>query len=275
MTAFAIDVYPEPGKIEAAVLAVLVHLALFAVLFFGVQWQNSEPETVSVDLYERAPAFEPAPVPVPVPAITPEVKPELPPEPVAQAAVEAKPEPLPPPKPVTKAEPKPDIALKEKLEKKKKEELKLRDEQKKQDEAKRKEVEREQALKEQRDKLRKEAQLLQTQQEAAQEQSRLNAQRAAARNNAVNEYMARISAKIKSNIAFSGDIAGNPEAVFDVVQLPSGDVISAKLRKSSGYAAYDAAVERAIQKSSPLPKPNDPKLFDRALVLRFRPNENN
>ena len=42
------------------------------------------------------------------------------------------------------------------------------------------------------------------------------------------------------------DIPGNPEAIFDVVQLPTGEVMSAKLRKSSGYQAYDAAVERAI-----------------------------
>jgi colicin import membrane protein len=274
MTASAIDVYPDPGIIEAGILAVLVHLALFAVLFFGVQWQNSEPETVSVDLYDRVPALAPAPPPEPVPAITPEVKPELPPEPVAQSVVEAKPAPLPPPKPVTKAEPKPDIALKEKLEKKKKEELKRRDEQKKLDETKHKEVEREQALKEQRERLRKETQLLEAQKEAAQEESRLNAQRAAANSRAVDEYVGKIRSKIRSNILVPDGIAGNPEAVFDVVQLPSGDILSAKLRKSSGHAGYDAAVERAILKSSPLPKPGKPDLFRRDLELRFRPRDN-
>ena len=64
---------------------------------------------------------------------------------------------------------------------------------------------------------------------------------------------------------------GNPEAIFDVVQLPTGEVISVKLRKSSGHRAYDEAVERAIHKSSPLPKPDAGMAFQRALELRFRP----
>ena len=61
--------------------------------------------------------------------------------------------------------------------------------------------------------------------------------------------------------------------MFDVVQLPSGDILSVKLRTGSGHAAYDSAVERAILKSSPLPKPGDPQLFQRDLVLKFRPQE--
>ena len=35
----------------------------------------------------------------------------------------------------------------------------------------------------------------------------------------------------------------------------------------------DAATERAIHKSSPLPKPGKPELFSRTLELRFRPQE--
>ena len=66
-------------------------------------------------------------------------------------------------------------------------------------------------------------------------------------------------------------IPGNPEAIFDVVQLPTGDVDSVKLRKSSGHKAYDDAVERAIFKSSPLPKPDRPEQFQRSLEIKFRP----
>ena len=67
------------------------------------------------------------------------------------------------------------------------------------------------------------------------------------------------------------DIPGNPEAIFDVVQLPTGEIIDAQLRKSSGVRAYDDAVQRAILKSSPLPKPETLELFQRSLTLRFRP----
>ena len=69
------------------------------------------------------------------------------------------------------------------------------------------------------------------------------------------------------------EVKGNPEAVFDVTLLPTGEVLSASRRKSSGNAAYDEAVERAILKSSPLPKPDDPALFQRRLELRFKPQD--
>jgi colicin import membrane protein len=40
-------------------------------------------------------------------------------------------------------------------------------------------------------------------------------------------------------------------------QLPTGEVLSIRMLKSSGNPAYDTAVERAILKSSPLPLPSD------------------
>jgi colicin import membrane protein len=69
------------------------------------------------------------------------------------------------------------------------------------------------------------------------------------------------------------EIAGNPEAVFEVVQLPTGEIIDVKLVKSSGLRAYDDAVQRAIHKSSPLPRPDQPDLWARSLTLRFRPRD--
>ena len=69
------------------------------------------------------------------------------------------------------------------------------------------------------------------------------------------------------------DMTGNPEAIFEVVQLPTGEIIDAVLRKSSGVRAYDDAVQRAIIKSSPLPRPERPDLFQRTLTLKFRPQD--
>ena len=86
-------------------------------------------------------------------------------------------------------------------------------------------------------------------------------------------YIDRIRTKIKSHIVLPSDIKGNPEAIFDVVQIPSGDVINVKLVKSSGHQLYDEAVERAIKKSSPLPKPDRPEQFVREFTLRFKPYE--
>jgi colicin import membrane protein len=257
MSAAAIAAYPDPGRIESAVLAALVHLVLFALLFFGVQWQSNRPEAVTVELWDNPPVAEVplAPVAEPLPVKAEEPKPA------------AKPEPKP--------EPKPDVALKEKLEKKKKEELRQREEQQRQDDAKRRAAERDKSLQEQRERLRKEAEALQAQREATTEQARLDAQRASAKARAINDYVGKIRSKIRSNILVPDGIAGNPEAVFDVAQLPNGEILSVELRKTSGHAAYDAAVERAILKSSPMPKPGEPGLYQRELVLRFRPQESN
>jgi colicin import membrane protein len=86
-------------------------------------------------------------------------------------------------------------------------------------------------------------------------------------------YIDKIRTKIRNNVRVPTGIKGNPEAVFDVVQLPTGEVLSAKLVKSSGHQLYDEAVERAIWKSSPLPKPDRPEQFLRQFTLRFKPLE--
>ena len=72
-------------------------------------------------------------------------------------------------------------------------------------------------------------------------------------------YLASITSKIKSTTSYAGstDVAGNPKAVFKVEELPTGEIISVKLVKSSGIAAFDEAVERGINKASPLPKKTD------------------
>jgi len=94
---------------------------------------------------------------------------------------------------------------------------------------------------------------------------------AAAASRAEADYIRRIQAKIKGNVVLPPELPGNPEAVFEVVQLPTGEIIDAVLRKSSGVRAYDDAVQRAIIKSSPLPRPDRPDLFHRTLTLKFRP----
>jgi colicin import membrane protein len=68
-------------------------------------------------------------------------------------------------------------------------------------------------------------------------------------------------------------VTGNPEAIFDVALLPTGEVLTVRRRKSSGHAGYDAAVERAIYAASPLPKPDQPGIFRRDLELKFRPKD--
>lgn len=226
------------GKRLSIALAVGVHLLLAAFLFYGVSWQNKTPEAVEVELVRAAPppvAVPPAPTPEPPPPVpAPEPQP-APPPPKPDIAVKAKEVPKPPlPKPA----PPPRVdPFKEQL-------------------------------------TRESEQVTQRRQAetAAQELAQLKASQAAtARNKAIADYLSRIRGKIRGNIVLPPEIKGNPEAVFDVTQLPSGEIVTVRLKRSSGHAALDAAIERAILKSNPLPKPENADLFSRSLELRFKP----
>jgi colicin import membrane protein len=247
-----------PGKRLAIVLAVLVHIGLAIFLIYGIRWQTKVRDIVEVDLVRPTPS--PAPVVKDEPAPEPKVEPRPEPKP------EPKPLPKPEPKPVVKPPPKPDIALKDKEKPKPKEPPKeppppkfdpFKDQ-----------LAREERQRAVASQIADEERQLRQQKDAM-----AAAQAAAARSKAEATYAERIRAKIRGNIVLPPDVKGNPSAVFEVVQLPSGEVISAKKTKSSGHAGYDDAVERAILKSSPLPKPDDPGLFSRSLNLRFCPQE--
>jgi colicin import membrane protein len=84
-------------------------------------------------------------------------------------------------------------------------------------------------------------------------------------------YIASIAGKIKSNTTYPGstDVPGNPEVVFQVEQLPTGEILSVRKTKSSGIPAFDDAVERGINKSSPLPKKKDGTV-ERSLPVSFK-----
>jgi colicin import membrane protein len=84
-------------------------------------------------------------------------------------------------------------------------------------------------------------------------------------------YIASIASKIKSNTTYPGstDVPGNPEVEFKVEQLPTGEIISVRKTKSSGIPAFDEAVERGINKSSPLPKKKDGTV-ERSLPVSFK-----
>ena len=242
----------KAGKRASVALAVAVHLLLAGFLCYGVRWQTKATDVVEVELV-RAVA-EPAPaVATPAPPIAVPPAPTSEPPPV--------PKPAPPP-------PKPDIAIKDKEKTKPppKAEPKPLPPPK---------VEPKPRVDPFQEQLKRETeQLTQRKQadNAAQELTQLKAAQAAtARNKAVADYLGRIRGKIRGNIVVPPEIKGNPEAVFDVTQLPSGEIVTVRLKRSSGHAALDAAIERAILKSNPLPKPEPADLFSRSLELRFRP----
>lgn len=265
----------EPGKKKALAFTLTVHLALVAALFFGVQWKRSQPEVMEVELWAARPS-QPAPPPPPEPVVEP------PPEP-------PKPQPRPePPKPEPKVEApkKPDVVIKE--EKKKPEPVKPKPEPKPEakPEPKKPEPKPEPKKPEPKkvdpeprpDPFKEMLERETRQRKSAETQARLNAladaeQRAAAGQRGLADYATKIRGKIRGNIVLPPGIQANPEAIFEVNQLPTGEVLSVRLKRSSGLPALDAAIERAIRKSSPLPKPDDPSMFQRTLEIKYKPFE--
>lgn len=240
----------EQDKLLSGVLAFAVHVLFVAFLIFSLRWQSKQPDTIEVQLWNALPTVKEVI----------EVKPKLiEHEQVRPRAIE---EPVPEP---SKEIQKPDILIKEKIEKDYKKEEILKKERIKREQEKSRLEELKQA------KEKEELGAAQRQQDDVRRQQQEQA--AAAQTQIRSEYVTRIQGKIRRFVVLPADIAGNPQAEFDVVLLPGGDVLSAKLKKSSGYAAYDDAVERAIKKAQPLPLPPDPTLFPsfRELHLKFRP----
>jgi colicin import membrane protein len=277
------------GRWPALALAIAVNLAFVSVLVFSIRWQSRQPAAVTAELY--APPTKAAVAPPPTPAPEPPPKAEPPPLPRPEPAPPPPPK-LEPPKALPKIEPKaepPDpqaaeIARRAKAEQERKAreaaEREKREREKKEAEkreAERKRQEEQKRLAEARERQAREAAEMTAQ--AERERAVREAQRkaseaeAAARTRAEADYIRRIQSKVKGNVILPPDMSGNPEAIFEVVQLPTGEIIDAVLKKSSGVRAYDEAVQRAIQKSSPLPRPERPELFQRTLTLKFRPQD--
>jgi colicin import membrane protein len=243
----------EPALGPSLALSVLAHSILIAVLFLGVRFQSHAPETVQVELWEPPPPPPPAPVveapKPPPPVVKPEPEPEVKKPDIALAE---KPKPKPKPKPEPKVEPKPKAAPKRDpaFDKMLREQAAL--EQKQLDDQR-----RERELKD----------LIAKQQAAAQAAAQAATQKALA------SWSEKIRQRVRGYILLPRDIPGNPEAIFDVALLPTGEVLTVRKRKSSGHPGYDDAVERAIMKSSPLPLPDDRSIFRRDLELKFRPQD--
>lgn len=225
----------EPGGVAPAALSLLVHGVLFAVLVFGLRWQSKHPDAVVAELWSELPAIEPP-----------------------EAKVEPKPEVKPQPKPEPKIEQKqskPDIAIEREKKKAKKEEQPLKFD----------------VTQRNREQLAQEQQALNRTRERQDALKQFTSPPAAGLPDA--GYIDKIRTKIKTNIILPSEIKGNPEVVFNIVQLPTGEVLSVRLVKTSGNALLDSAVERAIWRSSLLPKPDRPEQWLREFNISFRPLE--
>jgi colicin import membrane protein len=278
----------------AGLLALGVHAVFIMLLVFGVSWQTQHPAPVMVDLWDALPVPpapeappkpetlppqpEPPPLPEPVPPPAPKPPVSKPPQPAPKPEVKA------PSAPAPKA---PDIALeKKKAETEQLQRLRQMQEAEEKALAEAARIEAEQMKKardEQLTQQKKRELLRQMEEEAlmqrmmdedlasesrqiqlAQAQARAQAQAAAAAAKRqsevariVGQYRDMIGAKVRGNTRLPDELTGNPQVRCLVRLLPTGEVQEVRVVESSGDKAYDEAVLRAIQKSSPLPLPAD------------------
>lgn len=237
-------------KSKARALALAMHALFIVLLIFGVSWQRKPEVPVVADLWSSLPPIEQPPVIAP------------PPEPEVEAVA---PKPVPrvvaPPKAAPVAAPKPDIAVQKKPEPK----AEPKAEPKKREDDKAARILKEAELKKQNEERELELKKFLAEKEA----NAKAAAQAAEQARIISEYLERIRSKVRQNIVEPPGLQGNPTAEFDVVLIPGGEVLSVRLARSSGVPAYDAAAERAIVKSTPLPLPPNPELFSRFRDLRL------
>ena len=260
-------------------MALLLHVIIFTSMIIAFDYSRPTPFTplaVKATLVQEVPEKTPPPAPV--------VEPE--PEPVV---VEPEPEPEPEPdnseelRRVAEEEKRRQDAL---IEQKRLEELKRREEEdrkrKAREEAERKKREEEEKerqrvaaeqkrqedirrQREENERLRRELENERRQQELEAEERRF-----AARNSAeMAAYQYAIAQKIRRNWAVPASAGPETRCSVRVTQLPGGEVVGVNIISCNGDEVVRRSVEAAIRRSSPLPEPSDPDLFDRNLTLNL------
>lgn len=305
------QVPPEPGRWRAFALAVLVHCALLAFLWVGVSWQSVTPIAVEAEIWsaEQRAAAPPPPAPAPEPAPEPEPK-QLKPAPIKVTpkpvvAPEPLKEKLSNPDIALEKIKQRKLLEKERAEELKKEKLADEKVRNKTEQEKKKLAALEEKKKQAEEVQRKHAQAEEDKKKLAEEQKRKQEEAAAEQRSAARRaddlrrmssqagtgsngdaeksqgarvdasFASQAGAKIKSNTIFPRleELAGNPAVEFNVELLPDGS-LKGKPRKlkSSGYDAFDQAVERAIEKSAPF-RPDVNGKIPASFILQQKPKD--
>ena len=294
-----------PAQLRALALAVLAHVVLLGALGWGVTWRHQADRTLTVEAelwsavpQQAAPRLREPPPPPPAPQPEPAPRPAPPPPPPHTAQRDAE---------IALARQKKEAeaqATQQKLEQEQKRRQKLEAEKK---EAQKRALEQKRLAQEKEEQERqkkaaqarqaKEKQLAQearNKEEAARAEKDLKAQRdanlrriagmAGATGNETAtgtaqrsagpsaSYAGKVAAKVKPNIVFPDEIAGNPMADVEVRAAPDGTIQGARLLKSSGIKAWDEAVLKAIAKTEKLPQDTDGRVPS-TLIIGFRPKD--
>jgi colicin import membrane protein len=268
------------GSGSSITLSVLLHLILAAGIF-AAWWWNRKPEPAGDRLALTATVVDsgtvktpPPPDPAP-PQADPVPEPETPPqedsneklrqqqEALAQAAEEQR---VADERRVAAEREEAERHARDKAEKDKAEREKVERERLAREKLEREKAERERRAKAEIDKARatREAEL--NAQLAAEE--RLAAARASGQ---MAQYISQITRKIESNWNRPPSAVAGLQCEVSVTQLQGGVVAQVKVGRCNGDQAVKQSIEDAVYRASPLPQPADSALFERNLVVTFRP----
>ncbi len=87
------------------------------------------------------------------------------------------------------------------------------------------------------------------------------------------KYIRAIQQKITRNWHKPATAVPGLDCTLRVNQIPGGEVVDVQVVACNGDAAVIRSIEAAVFGASPLPMPDDPSLFERNLVVEFRPEE--
>lgn len=261
-------------------MAVLLHAVLLTSMIVAFDYARPQPftplavqATLVTEIPEtQAPVIEPEPEPEPV-VDEPESDPEPEPEPddSEQLRLQAEEE-----KrrldALLEQERLEKLQKQEQEEKERKErevaERKRREEEDKERKRVEAERQREEDIRRQREeneRLRRELEDAARAEEIAAEENRL----AAVDAGALAIYTAKIRQKIERNWSAPASAGAELQCSVRVRQVPGGEVVGVTILNCNGDDAVKRSVEAAIYRSSPLPEPSDPNLFDRNILLNL------
>jgi len=87
----------------------------------------------------------------------------------------------------------------------------------------------------------------------------------------LNQYIGLIQQQVVRNWNRPPTARSGIECQVKVAQTPTGVVLSAQVVTCNGDDAVKQSIEAAVLRSSPLPPPPDPRLYERNLVFVFKP----
>jgi colicin import membrane protein len=98
-----------------------------------------------------------------------------------------------------------------------------------------------------------------------------DSRRAAEQSGKLAQYVEIIRQKVERNWARPTSASSDLACDVQVTQIPGGEVTQVQIGVCNGDAAVKRSIEAAVYKSSPLPPPPDPSLFERELLFKFHP----